>query len=118
MSLSDTPCTDRTHLVPPHQGSNILPNSPIFSRLLRHAHRNHLAIRDVQLGIERSYGDLLSDTLALRQVLVRELGAEVLQRLDNGDEVYIGVLAAGGYEYAVAMLAVLAIGAASVPMSE
>lgn len=37
--------------------------------------------------------------------------------LENRDEVYMAVSAAGGYEYAVAILAVLALGAAAVPMA-
>ncbi|KAK3720803.1 hypothetical protein LTR37_003466 [Vermiconidia calcicola] len=45
------------------------------------------------------------------------LSLSVLQSLRAGDEVFIGVLAAGGYEFTVAMVAALAIGAAVVPMS-
>lgn len=37
--------------------------------------------------------------------------------LQKRDEVYMAVSAAGGYEYAVAILAVLALGAAAVPMT-
>ena len=110
---------DRTNLFLPHKGSNILPNSPFFTRLLRHAHRRRIAIRDRNgQDFSKTYGDLLSDALALRSVLQRRLSREVLKRLKLDDEVYIGVLAAGGYEFAVAMIAVLAIGAAAVPMSE
>jgi malonyl-CoA/methylmalonyl-CoA synthetase len=58
--------TDRTSLVPPHSGFNISPNSPIFCILLRHAHRNRVAIRDVRLGIEKTYVELLADMLYLR----------------------------------------------------
>jgi malonyl-CoA/methylmalonyl-CoA synthetase len=46
------------------------------------------------------------------------LSDDNLVRLRKGDEVYIGVLAAGGYEFTVAMVAILAIGAAVVPMSK
>lgn len=109
---------DRTAFVPPHTGNHVLPNSPLFTKLLRHARRNLLAIRDNILKIEKSYGELLSDVLAYRGFLESVLGEEVLQRIENREEVYVGVLAAGGYEFTVALLAVLALGAAVVPMSE
>jgi malonyl-CoA/methylmalonyl-CoA synthetase len=40
-----------------------------------------------------------------------------LEALEHRDEVYIAIVAAGGYEYTVAMLAVLALGAAAVPIT-
>lgn len=108
---------DRTHLLPAHTGPNVLPASPFFGKLLRHAHRKRIAVRDLNLGVEKTYGDALADALSLRMVLENTLDCSVLDRLAQGDEIYIGVLAAGGYEFTVAMLAVLAIGAAAVPMS-
>lgn len=108
---------DRTHLLPSHTGPNVLPNSPFFGKLLRHAHHQRTAIRDVNLKLEKTYGDTLADALALRMVLIAALDHTTLERLGKGDEIFIGVLAAGGYEFTVAMLAVLAIGAAAVPMS-
>ncbi|ETI27264.1 hypothetical protein G647_09947 [Cladophialophora carrionii CBS 160.54] len=108
---------DRTVLVPSHLGPNVLPNSPFFSKLLRHARRDRLAIRDVDLGLEKTYTDILSDALCFRAVLEGSLASDTLRALRDGDEVYIGVLAAGGYEFTVAVLAVLAIGAAVVPIS-
>ena len=111
--------SDRTSFVPPHTGDAILPNSPLFSRLLRFAHRQPplLAVRDVNLKVEKTYLQLLTDVLALRNAIRATLPPEVLQDLDGGGEVYVGVLMPGGYEYAVAVLAVLALGAAVVPMS-
>lgn len=58
------------------------------------------------------------DALVVRDALEQKLKDDVKARLRRGEEVYIGVLAAGGYEFAVAMAAVLAIGAAVVPMSK
>ncbi|PVH87406.1 acetyl-CoA synthetase-like protein [Cadophora sp. DSE1049] len=110
-------CTDRTQLLPSHEGYNVFPNTPLFSRLLRHASRGRIAVRDDNFGTEKSYTQLLSDVLAVRQILRDRLSDEVLSRLQNGEEVYIGVLALGGYEYTVAMLAVVATGAAMVPMT-
>jgi malonyl-CoA/methylmalonyl-CoA synthetase len=110
---------DRTDLLPSHEGQNVLPNNPFFARLLRHAHRHRIVIRDRNgQDVSKTYGDLLSDALALRVVLERTLSDDNLVRLRKGDEVYIGVLAAGGYEFTVAMVAILAIGAAVVPMSK
>ncbi|KAH8806163.1 hypothetical protein F5884DRAFT_886761 [Xylogone sp. PMI_703] len=108
---------DRTLFVPSHTGSHVLPNGPLFAKLLRHARRNRLAIRDNLLRIEKTYGELLSDVLTYRGFLESALGEPVLHRIENGEEVYIGVLAAGGYEFTVAVLAVLALGAAVVPMT-
>jgi malonyl-CoA/methylmalonyl-CoA synthetase len=109
---------DRTALVPPHVGFNIFPNTPIFSVLLRHAHRNRVAIRDLRLGFKKTYAELLVDVLNLRHVIKTLLDPQTLKCIEDGQEIFIGVLAAGGYEFAVGMLAVLALGAAAVPMGE
>ena len=110
---------DRTYLLPSHEGPNVLPNSPFFTKLVRHAHRKRVAVRDRNHeDVSKTYGELLSDALALRSVMERKLSSDIRTKLRRGDEVYIGILAAGGYEFAVAMVAVLAIGAAVVPMSE
>ena len=97
----------------------MLPNSPFFSRLLRFAHEEvpRLAVRDVNTKAEKTYLELLTDVLAVRSALRRSLRDETIEELSKGDEIYIGVIAPGGYEFSVAMLAVLALGAAVVPMS-
>lgn len=111
--------SSRTSLFPPHHGPNVLPNSPFFTKLLRHASRKRLAVRDHALaGVEKSYADLLSDALALRTVLVDQLSEDVRRDLEEKGEYFVGVLAPGGYEFAVAMVAGLAAGLAVVPMSE
>ena len=110
---------DRTQIFPSHDGPNVLPNSPFFTKLLRHAHRRRVAVRDRNHGdISKTYGELLADALALRLTLERRLSSETLVRLKSGDEIFVGILAAGGYDFTVAIVAVLAIGAAVVPMSE
>lgn len=114
---------DRTSLVPAHTGPDVFPNSPFFSKLLRHARRGRLAVRDVDYlcgkGVEKTYGDVCSDALSLRAVMERTVAPEVLEGLrDRDEEVYIGVLAAGGYEFTVAAVAVLALGAAVVPIGK
>jgi len=107
---------DRSQLVPGHAGGHILPNSPLFGKLIRHARRDRIALRDLGLNVEKTYAELLDAVLAFRKVVSASLCSDVCERLRNGDEVYIGVLAGGGFEFTVAMLAVLALGAAAVPM--
>ncbi|OQU98198.1 AMP-binding enzyme domain-containing protein [Cladophialophora immunda] len=107
---------DRSQCVPQHCGDHVLPNSPLFGKLIRHARRGRVALRDRGLGVEKTYGELLDAVLAFRKVVEASLSPDTRARLRRGDEVYIGVLAAGGLEFTVAILAVLALGAAAVPM--
>jgi malonyl-CoA/methylmalonyl-CoA synthetase len=113
MSASDL---DRSQIVPPHVGPNVLPNSPLFGKLLRHARRERLALRDLELGVAKTYGELLDAVLTFRDEVRALLDPEARRKLENGDDVYIGVLAAGGWEFTVATLSVLSLGAAVVPM--
>lgn len=111
---------DRTDFTPPHTGPHVLPNTPFFSELLRHATSlKHTAIRDLnQDGLSRTYAELLTDAIRLRNVLRARLPRNFLDRINTDkEEICIGVLAAGGYEYVVGVLAVLALGAAVVPMT-
>lgn len=55
--------------------------------------------------------------LALREAILLKLGCDAAAALEQRDEVYIAILASGGYEYTVAMLAILALGAAAVPIA-
>lgn len=109
---------ERTNFAPSHEGPHVLPNSPLFIRLLGHARRNRLAIKDKQLDLTKTYGELLDAVLSFREIAQRSLPSEVNARLARGEEVYIGVLAAGGYEFTVAVLTALALGAAVIPMCE
>lgn len=111
---------DRTLFTPAHTGRNTFPCHSLFARLVRFAHQHppRLCVRDAnEPGREATHIQLLSDVLALRERLWRELSSDVRAALDRREEVYIAVLAPGGYEYTVAMLAVLALGAAVVPVS-
>lgn len=110
---------DRTLTVPLHKGDTVLPNLPFFEKLLRYAHRRPptISIHDVNAGVEKSYTQLLTDALALRRALRGILRPETLTDLDNDHEVFVAVIAPGGYEYAVAFTAILALGAAVVPIS-
>lgn len=106
-------------MVPKHAGYNVLPNTPLFSRLLRYASRTpaRIAIDDVRSKHQRTHLELLSDVLALRDTILNTLDITTLEALERREEVYVAIVAAGGYEYTVAMLAVLALGAAAVPIT-
>lgn len=110
---------DRTLHVPKHVGPNILPAHPFFNRLVRFAHAvpPRICVRDDNTGVEANHIQLLTDVLSYRNRIWDLLSPDVRKRLDDREEVYIAVLAAGGYEYTVAMLAALALGAAVVPMT-
>jgi malonyl-CoA/methylmalonyl-CoA synthetase len=116
--MADLSQSDRTRFAPRHEGEHVLPNDPLFSKLLRHARRERVCLRDNVLGVTKSYGEVLDAVLAMRRVVSEALPATVRRHLADGDEVFIGILAAGGYEFTVAVLAVLAMGAAIVPMCE
>ncbi|EEH40099.2 acyl-activating enzyme [Paracoccidioides lutzii Pb01] len=110
---------DRTDIVPSHTGDHVLPLSPFFSKLLRHAHRKsqRIAIRDVNLQIEKSYIEFLSDVLAVRNALRLSLSPETQWSLRRCENTYIALIAAGGYEYAVGFVAICALGAVVVPIT-
>ncbi|EUC35832.1 hypothetical protein COCCADRAFT_34691 [Bipolaris zeicola 26-R-13] len=110
---------DRTSVVPSHVGDNVLPNTPLFSRLVQFACQipARIAIEDVRVELQKTHIHLLSDVLALRNTLLNALDDATRKALENRKEVYMAIVAPGGYEYTVAMLAVLALGAAAVPMT-
>ncbi|RMZ77203.1 hypothetical protein DV738_g4486, partial [Chaetothyriales sp. CBS 135597] len=110
---------DRTEVVPPHQGDLVLPADPLFTRLLTNAYksRSRVVIRDVNANVEKTAADLLSDVVNFRRVLKAALSKEAIEQISRGKEVIISILAPGGYEFAVGILAVLALGAVASPLS-
>ena len=110
---------DRTYHVPQHIGPTVLPAQPFFNRFVRFAHSvpPRLCIRDSNTGFEATHLQVLTDVLAFRSRIWDTLSQAVRHQLDRREEVYVAILAPGGYEYTVAMLAALAIGAAVVPMT-
>ena len=112
--------TDRTQIVPPHMGDEVLPNLPFFHNLIRYAQRkpSPIVVRDVDASIDRTYHHLLSDVLTFRMALEKELSSKVQQDLIQDKEVYIGLLAPGSYEFTVGLVAILATGAAVVPLGK
>lgn len=110
---------DRTLHVPSHSGRHVLPCHSLFQRLLRFAHQTppRLAIRESNTGREATHIQLISDVLAMKERLWNTLSRNIQLALQRKEEVYVAVLAPGGHEYAVAILAILAVGAAAVPMT-
>ena len=110
---------DRTDFVPRHIGPNVLPAHPFFNRLVRFADATppRICLRDDNTGFEATHLQVLTDVLAFRIRIWESLSSTVRKQLDEREEVYIAVLASGGYEYTVAMIAALAVGAAVVPMT-
>ncbi len=111
--------TSRQDIVPSHVGDNILPANPLFNRLLALAHRpkQETVIRDVNANVEKTAANLLSDVLNLRRVLNTSLPPSIVDDIQNGKETFISILAPGGYDFAVGILAVFALGAAASPFS-
>jgi len=76
-----------------------------------------IAIRDLRANIEKTHLDLLVDVLALKEQIALQLSGQARRSLARDEEVYIAIIAPGGYEFAIAILAVLALGAVAVPMT-
>ena len=76
-----------------------------------------MAIRDIESGVEKTHGQLLSDVINFRRIIKDNLRPTLLQDVRDRKEVYIHILAPGGYEWTVAILAVLALGAIPSPLS-
>lgn len=103
--------------LPKHVGDNVLPNFPIFNRLLFFAsNRDKLVINDATNSLQATHRQLLSDVLYLRNALWTRLDSRVRNGLLAGDEICVNLLAAGGYEFAIGFLALLALGAVIVPI--
>jgi malonyl-CoA/methylmalonyl-CoA synthetase len=111
--------SDRTDFVPSHIGDKVLPADPLFTQLLALAckSRQRIVIRDVNTGVEKNSAQLLSDVLSLRRSLRASLSQATLDDLGHGKEVYISIVAPGGYDFTVGILAVLALGAGASPFS-
>lgn len=102
------------------------PNEPLFNNLLRLADqtpaKQHI-IHDRTLeggDIEVDYDQLLSDIVHMRQLLYNTLPMHIFDRYGviKKTRPYIFLLIPSNYEFVVAALSVLALGAAFVPLSE
>ena len=109
---------DRSHFAPRHIGSNVFPNFSLFSRLVRLAHKPSLiAVKDVTFDYTATYQQLVTDVLLFRNVLYEVLDQSIREKLSHDEEVFINLLGPGGYEFTVAFLAIMALGAVIVPIS-
>ncbi|KAK5206365.1 hypothetical protein LTR41_007803 [Exophiala xenobiotica] len=118
MSTTPTDPDDRIQFVRRHQGPNVFPNFYFFSRLVRLSYKTDLiAVTDLTFGYTASYAQFLTDVLNLRNVLRSSLSPEVVARLDRDEEVFVNLLGPAGYEFTVAFLALMALGAVTVPIS-
>jgi len=115
--MSSTTPFDRCDYLPNHAGPTTFPNFYLFSKLVRLAHKPLLAARDLTFNFTATYAQLLTDTLHLRNILRQLLNPQTITQIDSGEEVYILLLGPGGYEFTVGFLAVVALGAAVVPIS-
>ena len=89
----------------------------MFGRILGHAARNNkVVIDDVTNGFKATHQQLLTDALHVRNTLYESLHDTVRQKIWRGEEVFFTLLAPATYEYAVAFLAILAIGGVVVPI--
>ena len=108
---------DRVQYVPKHYGLHVFPDLLYFSRLIRLAYKEDLiAVKDLTFGYTATYSQLLTDALHFRNVLRRTLSPAVVKRIDSNEEVFINLLGPGGYEFTVAFLALMALGAVIVPI--
>ncbi|UPL03013.1 hypothetical protein LCI18_013947 [Fusarium solani-melongenae] len=119
MASTDMERSSQRASLPRHIGPHILPDFPTFHRLLYLARvqQNRIAIHDVSAGIKATHAQYLSDILRLRNTLQARLDPAIQQKLLRGKEVYICLLARGGYEFAVGLFAIVALGAIAVPVS-
>lgn len=104
-------------MLPQHLGPNVFPNFVVFQKLLLIACTSeNIAINDATNGFRKTYAQLLSDTLHLRNTIWSRLDTKAREQLLQGEEVAVNVIALGGYEFATAFLAILALGAIVVPI--
>ena len=107
-----------------HQLASILaedggfPNDPIFTSVLPLARDvKRVIVHDPDLGLEATYGQLVTDILHARNQLKKQLSSQLHE---NGkilnDDYHIGVLAPSNYEFAVAAFAILAMGGSVVAL--
>ena len=101
-----------TRLVP-----NDLFIADLFQQYLLDA--SAMTIRDDHINFEASRERFLLDVLALRNAIFAQLPDNARARLlQKGADVFICVVLPGGYDFVVASIAIISIGAAVVPLSE
>ena len=106
-------------LTPAHF-SRGLPDIQFFRRLLFLAHEgDEISLDDIENNIQASPSRLLRDTLRYRDTLRGLLGSALDHRgIVHEENRFVIILAPGNYEFMVALCAVLAIGAAVIPLGK
>ncbi|KAJ3519658.1 hypothetical protein NM208_g14036 [Fusarium decemcellulare] len=97
-----------------------LPQDPYlldFIRLSRTLPPDHIIVVDHQTGIQATITELITSVCEYRVRLGNELGTETLAAIRAGKEVFIATILPPGYDFVVAFLAILSLGAGLVPLS-
>lgn len=104
------------------QRDRALPNEPFFGKLLGllQLGDDHVAIDDPYSGIKASISQFLNDVLATRAAIRRAAPAGMLDQhgMVYEQKPFILLLAPCSYSYFVGFFAILALGAAVVPLCE
>lgn len=99
-----------------------LPNDFMFQRIVHIAHERlqgtHGIIRDHHGDQEANYAKLLTDVLELQEVVFKKLSDDTRKALSAGQDVIILLSAPAGYEWLVAFLTVLSLGAVIAPICQ
>lgn len=96
------------------------PNDSCFSQLLTIAEQkiSSVIVNDPTSGVKADYNRLLHDISAIRRTLCKVLPSHLLQNgsILQGDPIYVCTLLGPNYNFIIALLSILAIGGAVVPL--
>ncbi|KAL3478141.1 hypothetical protein BJX99DRAFT_108438 [Aspergillus californicus] len=96
-----------------------IPKQPWFTQLYHHWEitPERVCIRDYETGKNATFTEFLYDVVKHGEQLRSQLSEDIQTRLrDPSEEVFITILAAPGYEFAVIVLAIYSIGGIAVPL--
>ncbi|PSN73751.1 acetyl-CoA synthetase-like protein [Corynespora cassiicola Philippines] len=97
-----------------------LPQDPYLQgleHLSRRLQPDHLIVVDHETGVKATITDLITDICRYRSKLLREINPEKLHGVREGKELFIATVLPPSYEFVVASLAILSLGAGLVPLS-
>ncbi|RYC79813.1 hypothetical protein BFJ63_vAg17301 [Fusarium oxysporum f. sp. narcissi] len=97
-----------------------LPQDPYlveFIRLSRNLQPDHIIVVDHETGVRATITNLINAICECRVRLGNKLGIETLATIREGKEVFIATILPPGYDFVVAFLAALSLGAGLVPLS-
>ncbi|EXA29244.1 hypothetical protein FOVG_19251 [Fusarium oxysporum f. sp. pisi HDV247] len=97
-----------------------LPQDPYLLDFI-HASQNlppdHVIVVDHETGARATIADLITAVCEYRVKLGEELGTDILAAIRKGEEDFIATIFPPGYDFLVAFLAGLSLGAGLVPLS-